>query len=219
MASARGDELITGLIAGGPDTLTNELLAEVFHGYPVTELRRLLYSDTEAAVRAGAWIVSELAADAAPLIDDIAVLLGHRLRYVRFYAVDAALTAARPADGPVIARVIGMINDPDDAVRWKVLDFLTRASDEQLAAAVPLLTDATLRMHAGWLLRAATDPAAAADVLARLDHPDRLARVFAVAAAARQAELDRSLLERAVGSADEEVSSFAREHLEWPHRR
>jgi hypothetical protein len=123
-----------------------------------------------------------------PVIADIAALLDHHLRYVRCFAVDAVLASATAEDGAAVAAAVGLIDDPDDAVRWKALTFLAWASADQLAAG--------------------------GDVLAALDDLGRLARVFAAAATVRLARLDRGPLERAAVSADPEVSTFAREQLE-----
>lgn len=213
MPASRGDELIDRLCAGGDDSSANDLLSEVFHGYPVENLRRLLHSDEETAVKAGAWILSELAERAAPMMADIVALLGHPLRYVRFFALDAVLTSATADDGAAVATAIGLINDPDDAVRWKALTFLAWASADQLAASVAHLRP-PLRGLTEWLARASSGAATGRDVLTALDDPDRLARVFAAAAAVRLARRDRGLLERAAASADQEVSTFAREQLE-----
>ncbi len=213
MPASRGDELIDRLRAGGNDSSANDLLTEVFRGHPVKSLRRLLHSDEETAVKAGAWILSELGVRAAPMMADIVALLGHPLRYVRFFALDAVLASATAEDGAAVASAIGLINDPDDAVRWKALTFLAWASADQLAASVAHLRP-PLRGLTEWLARASSGAATGRDVLTALDDPDRLARVFAAAAAVRLARRDRGLLERAAASADQEVSTFAREQLE-----
>ncbi len=203
------------LCAGGDDSSANELLTAAFRGYPVENLRRLLHSDEETAVRAGAWILSELADRAAPMMADIVALLGHPLRYVRFFALDAVLGSARATaeDGAAVATAIGLIDDPDDAVRWKALTFLAWASVDQLAGSVAHLRP-PLRELTQWLVRAGGGVAIGRDVLAALDDPDRRARVFAAAATVRLARLDRGPLERAAASTDPEVSAFAREQLE-----
>jgi len=123
--------LIDRLRAGGNDSAANDLLTEVFRGHPVESLRRLLHSDEETAVKAGAWILSELGVRAAPMMADIVALLGHPLRYVRFFALDAVLASATSEDGVAVATAIGLINDPDDAVRWKALTFLAWARADQ----------------------------------------------------------------------------------------
>jgi hypothetical protein len=211
--ASHGDELIDRLCAGENDSSANDLLTELFRGYPVESLRRLLRSDEEPAVKAGAWILSELGVRAAPMMTDIVALLGHPLRYVRFFAVDAVLAAATAEDGAAVAAAIELTDDPDDAVRWKVLTFLAWASAEQLAAGVEHLRP-PLRDRTEWLARAGSGAVAGSDVLAALDGPDRLARLFAAAATVRLAGRDRDLLRHAAASSDAEVSSFAQEQLE-----
>lgn len=210
---SRGDELIDRLRAGENDSSANDLLTELFRGYPVESVRRLLHSDEESAVKAGAWILSELGVRAAPMMTDIVALLEHPLRYVRFFAVDAVMAGGTAEDGSAIAAAIGLIDDPDDAVRWKALTFLAWASSEQLAAGVEHLPP-PLRDRARWLTRAVSGAVAGSDVLAALDGPDRLARLFAAAATVRLARRDRHLLRHAAASSDAEVSSFAQEQLE-----
>ncbi len=211
--ASRGDELIDRLCAGENDSAANDLLTEIFRGYPVESLRRLLHSDQESAVKAGAWILSELGVRAAPMMTDIVALLGHPLRYVRFFAVDAVLAGATAEDGAAVAAAVGLIDDPDDAVRWKALTFLAWADAGQLAAALEHLPS-PLRDRVEWLTGAGSGAVAASDVLAALDGPDRLARLFAAAATVRLAPRDRDFLRHAAASSDTEVSSFAREQLE-----
>ena len=205
-----GDLLITRVLAGGDDGAANDLLRAFHAGYPVDRLRLLLRSEVDEAVRAGAWILSELGIDAAPLIDETAALLTHRLKYVRFFAIDAVLASASAKDGPVIASAVALIDDPEEAVRWKALGLLSRAPADQLRVAAPFVLEPEAGARLSWLLDA---DLRTEDVAARLDG-DRLDRLFAVAAATRQRRGRHQLLLRAAGSADPEVSSFARDALD-----
>src|SRR5262245_59804507 len=99
MSTPLGDELIDFLCdpTMDPDeapTLANDLLSEFSRGYPVCRVGELLGSANATAVRSGAWIASELAAQASPLVADINRLLEHEDRCVRFFAVDAVLGGA-----------------------------------------------------------------------------------------------------------------------------
>ena len=208
--NADGDALLEQVLSNATDETSNELLQAFFAGYPVERLRLLLRSDDDDVVRAGVWIASELGVAAASVIDDLAPLLWHPLQYVRFWAVDAVLAAASVADGEVIARALGLIEDGEDAVRWKVLHLLARASSEQLAAALPFTSDANLARRLRWL---AGEPLRIEDVAVRLDG-DRLDRLFAVAAAARLRSGRKQALQRAMASSDDEVRTFAREELD-----
>jgi hypothetical protein len=209
-----GDLLLERVMVGGDDTAANDLLHAFFAGYPRDRLRLLLHNGSDEAVRGGAWILSELGSDAASLADELPALLRHRLKYARFFAVDATLSIASANDGAVVAIAIALIDDPEDAVRWKVLGLLSRGSHEQLQAAVPFLTESRdLGTRLSWLL----DEPRVEDVLAHLAS-DRLDRMFAAAAATRLNRGRRQVLERAAASDDRDVSSFALEMLDTDAR-
>jgi hypothetical protein len=218
---SRGDELVEALRTGSaadPDAAATELLDEFFGGYPVQRLADLLRADHDAAVRAGAWIASELGDRAAPVLDEVAPLLDSPIRYARFFAIDAVLVTATPAHGRLLAAAVQRVTDADDAVRWKATHLLAHASTPQLTAAVPYLRDERLRVLTTWLL----GDIAAADVTARLGADDRDDRLFAVASAVRSFDRDPAPLEAAASSADTEISSFAqreRENLGQRRRR
>jgi len=210
---SRGDDLVAGLVAGDvadPDAAANDLLDEFLDGYPLEYLRDLIRSDSEPAQRAAAWIASELGDRVGPVLEDVSTLLRSPVRYARFFALDAVLVGATPAQGRLIAEAIGGLADGDAAVRWKTLRFLARASAEQLAAGVPYLPDEPLRVLTAWLNG---DPEPA-DVAARLASDDPRQRQFAAAAAARLAARDTAPLTTASASADTEISSFAKDEIE-----
>ncbi len=209
-----GDHLIDVIDRESADeSAANDLLRECQSGYPVENLRRLLTSHHEAAVRCAAWIVSELDQAALPLLPEIALLLRHPSRHVRFFALDAVLLLASAADGELIASAIGLINDPDEAVRWKCMQFLRRATTIQLRAAVPHLLDIALARRVKWLLET-IEKNAASEILLSLGDQDSMMRLFAAAAAARLAPRSVAPLEHAAASPDPEVASFARDVLE-----
>ncbi|MGW2146994.1 hypothetical protein ACWCOT_22005 [Nonomuraea bangladeshensis] len=219
MHTQTGDDLIARVLAHADDddvlgAAANDLLEEVFAGYPVDNLRRLLRSDAEKVVRTGAWLLSELGELAAPLADELPALLASPLRQVRFFAVETVLNAG-DADGPLAARALALVRDGDDAVRWKVLSFLAEADTEQLAAGAEALEDAELKELAEWLVRLDTEEIDPREVVARLEGGDRTARMFAAAAAARLSdEEDTNLLAHAATAEDEEIRSFALEQLD-----
>lgn len=205
-----GDELIEAILAG-EEGRGNELLSEFHRGYPIENVRRLLVSDVPEAVKAGTWVLSELGRSATPFLGDIALLLDHPLRYVRFFAADAVLTAAGPEHGEVIAKAINLLGDVDEAVRWKGLRFLTTATREQLAAARPHLN---LRVRTDvfeWLIDARS--AELEQLLTHLESGDSLSRSLAVAATARLCRAGFALLKHAASSSDGEIAKFAQEEL------
>ena len=227
MTSKHGDELMERLLLGADDGSANQLLGEIGRGYPVNRILRLTHSDVPLVVGKGAWIISELGPRAAEMMDEVDRLLDYPVREVRFFAVDAALRGGTIDHAPTIAKAIMLIGDPDDAVRWKVLQLLARAPQGNLKASVPYLADAGIgllvRWLAGvggdWLAGVGGDSDSAQDVVDRLTSDDRLTRLFAAAAAARLAPTTLTPLELATASADDEVSSYAKGELGLPRRR
>jgi hypothetical protein len=187
----------------------NDLLAEVFRGYPAENLSRLIRSDNHRAVEAGAFVVSELGVKAAPVLGDVEFLLGHQSRNARFGAIDATLAAASRDDGPIIAKAVMLVADPDQAVRWKALRFLAQATRDQLEAAGPCLEDGHVADLVRWMSAAGDKRAYLSEILDRLEDHDKRTRMFAAAAAGRVAAADRTGIERAAASHDPEVRSFA----------
>lgn len=129
------DDILSNPGSASVELLANELLRECHRGYPIKNLRCLLVSQTDDLVKAGVWIVSELGNKATPLLDNMSRLLNHSLSYVRFFAIDSVLTCATSKEDKAIVAVILMLNDNDASVRWKAIDFLSRATGEQLRAA------------------------------------------------------------------------------------
>lgn len=223
MSKERGDELVDRLLLGGDDPEADgaaayELLREIFAGYSTERLAELIHSSSGSAVDAGAWIVSELGTGAVSMLDEVSTLLEHPNRRARFHAIDAVHSSARAEHGAIVAKAVSLISDPDKAVRWRVLYFLTWATIEQLRAGAQNLEGRIGELTA-WLANTGTGEADANDVLARLESPDQMSRLFAAAAAGRLAEHDRGPLERAAASTDVEIGAFAEEELQSPRRR
>lgn len=213
MSQVRGDKLIDLLCVDGQDVDANDLLDEIHHGYPLEGLRKLLVCDGDAATKAAAWILSELGEDARPFLPEAVRLLHNPLKYVRFFALDVVLVAATEAtDGPAIASAVCLIEDQEEAVRWKVLRLLARATPEQLRASLtfldarPEIQRLTLRLAA---IEGKTEDIQA--ITREVEDPDRLVALFAVAAAARIAFLDRGPINFAASVSDPEISAFARD--------
>ncbi|GGO77898.1 hypothetical protein [Nonomuraea cavernae] len=215
MQTQAGDDLIGTILTHSADDdvlgpAANDLLDEFFTGYSVENLGRLLHSGDDKAVQTGAWLLSELGDLAGPLMAEVPELLAHPLPRVRFYTIDAVLMNGDAQDGPIIAQTLTLTRDPDEAVRWKVLGFLATASTEQLSAGAACLEDVQLKELTEWLVRLETEEFDPRDVLVRLEGNDRVARLFAAAAAAGDADL----LAHAATVEDEEVRSFAQGQLE-----
>jgi len=209
-----GDRLLEHILAGGNDSAANALLNEFFRGYPIARLRLLLQSKDENAFKAGAWIASELGRSIGPLVRELPQLLDHPSRYVRFFVLDAILAGATDEHGEAVARAVLSIRDPDEAIRWKALRILARATKDQLAGSMPYLDDSSVPTLLTWLLSLRDTKMDAQDIVTRLDNRDPLIRMFAVAAAARFNRYDLIPLERAAASMDPVVNSFAKEEIE-----
>jgi hypothetical protein len=221
MQTQAGDDLIERIRTHSADgdvvgPAANDLLSELFEGYPVENLGRLLHSGDDATVRTGTWLLSELGDLAAPMMAEVPALLAHPLRQVRFFAVEVVLMNGDARHGPTIAQVLNLSEDPDDAVRWKVLQFLDAASTDQLAAGASCLEAGRLRELADWLVLQETQGPDPRGVVARLEAPDPVTRLFGAAAAARLSDEETSLLEHAATVEDGEIRSFAQERLSEP---
>ncbi|MFI6538112.1 hypothetical protein ACIBHY_37070 [Nonomuraea sp. NPDC050547] len=219
METRTGDALIERIRTHPADDdivgpAANDLLGELHAGYPVENLGRLLRSDDEAVAGTGAWLLAELAELAAPMMDEIPALLSHRNRIVRYYAIAVVLENAGERHGPVIAQVIALSQDPESAIRWKVLEFLTESSVEQLEAGASCLSPGRFRDLTEWLVLQEDEEPDVSGIITRLAAGDPVTRLFAAAAATSlSGPDDMSLLEHAAGAEDEEIRSFAGERL------
>lgn len=207
----RGDCLVTSMSCGYSDRAAHDLLAAFFQGYPVNRLRTLLVRPDEATVRTATWILSELGSAATPLRDTFGRLLNHPARYVRFHALDAVLTCATPQDEALLAAAVGLLNDQDDAVRWKALGFIAHASTGQLVGSMGQQSDPQLARLTRWLVDLDKDPGAGDRVIQALASPTPAVRAFAVAGACRIALNDPSPLRLALQSRHADIASFAAE--------
>jgi hypothetical protein len=219
MQTRTGDDLIERILTHPADDdvmgpAANDLLSELYAGYPVENLGRLLHSDDEKVLGTGAWLLSELSELAAPMMDEVPALLSSPIRNVRYHATAVALENADERHGPVIAQVMNLSRDPESAVRWKVLEFLTEASLEQLEAGASCLPAGQVKELAEWLILQDGEEPDLAGIVIRLDAGDPVTRLFAAAAAASLSdEGDTNLLEHAAMAGEEEIRSFAQERL------
>jgi len=187
----------------------NDLLREVLRGYPAQNLGRLIHSDNSKAVQSGAFVVSELGARAAQILDEVDFLLSHPVRNARYDALDAVLVGASPEHGEILAKATMLVKDPDYAVRKKAIKFLANSTHDQLVAAIPFLADQHVSDLVAWLAAIENDAAHLPDILSRLRDSDKTTRMFAAAAAARVAPTDQRGIDEAATSSDPEIRSFA----------
>lgn len=215
----RATDLINRVLANPdrPDAgqLANELLSEYYGGSDISTLRDLLHSADDRVVALGIWIAAELAEVAKPLLPDVERLLRHPLKDVRFWSIECILAWAGPYNGHEIASTVALVDDAEEAVRWKAMEFLALASREQLQAGVDRLTAADPESpyldELRWMLApAGADPIQITDATER---PSSLRRKFAVAAAFRIAKSDPGPLRRTMSSDDPGVVQFAGDML------
>jgi hypothetical protein len=213
--SLKADEILRRVEVGGSDEDAHQLLDCFFAGYPLENLRALFDSSNEPAVKAGAWIASELGTGATPLLPFIRPLLRHESRYVRFFGLDVVLACAGWGDGALMAEAIGLIRDLDDAIKWKAMMFLARATTDQLAVGkANLAHDRELRQLTQWLMDREEDDTEGPQVIRRqLTAQMDLERLFAVVAAARGGVGSRELLTEAAASQDPRIQQFAQDQL------
>ena len=198
------------------DNKANRLLEEFHRGAPVAHLRRLLLSNDPDIASSGAWIASELGEKGNSLLDTVVVLLEHPDKRVRFWIIDCLLLWAGPNHRNELFKVVRLMDDPEKAVRWKTMVFLSRASKDQLEAALAgFLTYHRESPNAhglSWLLSpTASDPEA---VEAMLKNDESLMRKYGAVASVRLAAENQDPLLTAASSSDSEVAEFSADWLD-----
>lgn len=216
----RAKGLIAKLVANADSSETDgtayQLLTEYQRGSPIESLRVLLSSPDDRLVGEGTWIASELPEKGRLLLPDMKGLLKHRSKKVRFWALDCVLLWAGAGDGELISAAISLIDDREQAVRWKALGFISLASHRQLEAALSSLKAANpgsafidelewMQTHSENKFR---------ELTAGLLSHEPLRRRFAAAAAFRAVKIDPEPLHLAVSSSDPEIAQFAADMLE-----
>lgn len=215
-----GDRLIEAVLeqerAGDElDDLAYALLDELWGGYPLDHLHRLLESDNDIAVNTAAWILSELGEESAQFMTEVDALLESPHWYARYFALDVVVNyATADADGATIAKAVRLICDEVQAVRKKSLRFLAHLKTEKLHASLPYLVGTPVGAFTMWLLELRDDATLFERLSDRLDHADWLTRAFAAVAAARLWGENASVLEQAARSTDDVINSFAKLELD-----
>lgn len=191
--------------------MANDLLREFQRGYPVKNLRPLLNCQEPEIVKTAIFIAAELGSKAASLLPLVSVLLDHPTNWVRSDAIDCILTCATRANEKEIATVITMLNDLNGAIRWKVLDFLTNASQEQLLAGLSYFekhgSDSKHIQGLRWLTNKDGNDLNSIESLLCSDN--QLERKYGAIAAARSAPSTIQPLLWAAKLVDEDVKDFA----------
>lgn len=213
----RGDELLARVLSGDEwgSGVANDLLNEFFRGYPIGKLTVLLRSDNEQVVQSGAWIASELAREAKPIIGELVTLFDSPNIRVRYYAIETVLTAATEHDEEVTARAVSLIADSEPPVRRASFELLARADAAVLAASLPFIVDRQIAALLEWALEVESESRADDEIASRLREPDGLGRVFAVVAAARIYGRNPHYLQLAASLGESDAQYLAASELGW----
>lgn len=200
---------------GDPDALNdgklaNQLLEQFHRGAPVDYLRPLLLSSDPRLASSGAWIASELGEKGNALLEVVVNLLEHGDKRVRFWVIDCVLLWAGSSQQRELSKVIRLIDDPEKAVRWKVMVFLSRASEDQLKAALGWFQrmepeSANVR-GLQWLLGPKGTEVEAVEAM--LQNSESVMRKYGAVAAVRMAKENRDPLAVAALSNDSEIAEF-----------
>jgi hypothetical protein len=213
----RGNKLIARVLSGDEwaSGISNDLLNEFFRGYPIENLVKLLRSDDERVVQSGAWIASELARDAQPILRHLIPLFDYPNMNVRYYCVETALTAAADTDGEVMGCAISRITDSERPVRKMAFVLMARADAPSLAAGLPYIGDPEIAGLLEWVLEVEREPCDDDEIASRLRGSDGLGRLFAVVAAARIYGRSPHYLQLAASLSESEAQSLAASELAW----
>jgi hypothetical protein len=148
----------------------------------------------------------------APLVSDLALVLDHPSRYVRFFALDGVLIGATDRDGATIAKAVQLLGDGESAVRWKATNLLARATTRQLRACVPCLYG-DLRALVEQLLQLERE-SGNHNVRELLGSNSERERLLGLIAALRRSDRDPAILQVAATSENPDVNEIAREWLD-----
>jgi hypothetical protein len=210
-------ETIIEQLIGNPDDgqLANRLLGKFHQGAPLELLLPLLLSPDADLASSAAWIASELGQGGKSLLDIMAKLSEHPDRRVRFWVIDCILLWAGPANQYELSKAAQLIDDPDKAVRWKALTFLSRASRDQLQGALAgVVRDETESPYVRglqWLLSDEGQDAEAVEGM--LHNADPRMRKYAAVAAVRLAPQTRHPITVAASLDDLEIAEFVADVL------
>jgi len=196
--------------------LSNALADEYRRGASPSTLIELLQSPDDRLADVGAWVASEMGQVGEPLLPFVRPLLGHRSKKVRFWAVECIHMWAGPSDGGDLAAAAELIDDPEEAVRWKAMMFLGTASLDQIRFASRWFTrfspSSPISDDLQWLIHVvASDTSAIAEGLRGADSRHRR---FAVVAAGRIAGENPEPLRRARENDDPEIVQFATDFVD-----
>jgi hypothetical protein len=218
--SAKANRLMSQLFSD-PDLfekegLANELLKQFFRGYPLDQLRSLLRHENHMVLRSGIWIASELPDHASALLNEANELARHPDTRVRYFALDVIMLATAETDGEEFIRIVEALDDTAAAVADNGLFLLSRATQQQLGAAIKHfeLADSSSPHLVGLRMLANSRSANPSDIKNAIQGSDPLFRKYGLAVAERTYDIYPILLTEAADSKDDFIRSLANHMLE-----
>ena len=212
-----GELIVDHMLHKGDYSSAEELIQQLQMGCPVDCLRVLLTSSDSSAVKAGAYVASEIRDRVVPLAEDLVSLLDHPSGYVKYYVVEAFEGCAKVADLECttlgVCKCISLLRDSDAPVRVKAMWFLSQISQSHIIEAEKKISDREVCERMTWLLEMEISPQPQ-EIFRRLDGACVLDKRFASVVAARKYLWNPTLLKHATQSADEDVREFAKMSLE-----
>lgn len=195
------------------DEELDELYEAFYYGFDLNHLRELLNSDQPEVVRNASYILSELRGKACPLLDECHRLLENHDSWVKSNALDVILINAERKDAELLAHAMTLIDDDQQGVAWRVLDFLYRLDSSRLAAS--LLSPRVEHLSSFIkLLLLQSDKALSEQIDSWVQSEERLRRWFGVVAAARNGAQSARLLGILANPSGDAAERFAADILE-----
>jgi hypothetical protein len=176
----------------------------------------LLLHPNEKIVKAAVFIASELGRKASPLVEEIVSLLRHSAMVVRYNAIDSLLTCTKDTDVEAIGAVVSLLCDTEGPVRRKAMDFLARASEAQIRAALQFVEKKKRSSVHSVGLRGLIGDAKwdANQAVSYMTGEDSVLKKYAAVAAARMDSQNPDPLVFGSTNHDEDVRCFAHNVLE-----
>jgi HEAT repeats len=217
------DEMIERLLRPSSDAdggvVANELLAAFCRDYPIENLRKLFVPATTGYA---AFLASELGQKVRPLLREVAELLEDGTPRVRGDAIEAISLCTTWEDGWAIAKIVRMLGDPHEGVRWMACRALRYMESSQVLAGLEYLresepTSIFASFKNAFLAQERWPERASATLGKLLTHEDAIARRFGVAMAVRpRLFIDPALIALATTTKDAEVLKVVREATDAP---
>jgi hypothetical protein len=217
------DQMIERLLHPSSDTdigvIANDLLAAFWRDYPIENMRRLF---VPATIGHAAFLASELGKRVRPLLREVAELLEDETPRVRGDAVMAISNCTTWEDGWAIAKIVMMLGDAHEGVRWTTCNALRYMESSQVLAGLQYLSTSEppsifASFKSAFLALERRPEMATATLEKLLTHEDPVARRFGAAMAVRpHLFIDPALVAIATASKHAEVVKLVREATEAP---